>query len=96
MLLKAPTGKSHSKYPFYLRGSEAGGLGDAAGLGSLGFRLGKSADVKVYWPDVLPGPAVAFALGLYDVNVWGRSLVSYGSGDVLILCWGEEQYLSLD
>ena len=70
-----------------------GRLGDAAGLRGLGFRLGKSVDVKVYWPDVLPGPAIVFALGLYDVAAQGGSLVDYESGDVLILCWGEKQYL---
>ena len=42
---------------------------------------------------MLPGPATAFVLGLYDVAMQGRSLVDYASRNVLILCWGEEQYL---
>ena len=42
--------------------------------------------------DVFPGSVVTFALGLYDVAAWGRSLVDDGSGDVLILCWGQEQH----
>ena len=66
---------------------------DLAGLRGLGFRLGMSVDVKVYWPDVFSGSAIAFALGLYDRAAWGRGLVNYRCGDVLILCWGEEQYL---
>ena len=35
---------------------------------------------------MLPGPAIAFALGLYVVAAQGRSSVDDGSGDVLILC----------
>ena len=68
---------------------------NAAGLGGLGFRLGKGffEDVEVYRSDVLPGLAVSFALGLCIVTVWGRSSVNDGSRDVLILCRGEEQYL---
>ena len=61
-------------------------LGDVAGLRGLGFRLGKSVDIKVYWPDVLPGPVIAFTFSLYDIAVWDRSLVNYGSRVVLILC----------
>ena len=39
---------------------------------------------------MLPGPAVSFALDLYVVTAQGRSSVSAGSGDVLILCVGQE------
>ena len=42
---------------------------------------------------MLPGPAITFALGLYIVAVWDRSFVSDGTGDVFVLCWGQEQYL---
>ena len=42
---------------------------------------------------MFPNSVIAFALGLYYVAVWGRSLVNYGSEDVLILSWGKEQYL---
>ena len=41
----------------------------------------------------LSGPAIVFTLGLYVATLQGRSSVGDGSGDVLILCWGEEQYL---
>ena len=68
----------------------AGRYGDVAGPRSLGFRLRKSVDVKVYWSDVLPDLAIVFALDLYDVAVWGGSLVNYDSGDVFLLCFGGE------
>ena len=42
---------------------------------------------------MLPGPAIAFALGLYDVAAWGGGLVNFGSRDVVLHCWREEQYL---
>ena len=42
---------------------------------------------------MLSGPAIVFTLGLYVVAAWSRSSVDNGSGDVLILCWGQEQYL---
>ena len=41
---------------------------------------------------MLSGPVIAFTLVLYVVAVWGGSFVNNGPGDVLILCWGEEQY----
>ena len=40
--------------------------------------------------DVLPGPTISLALGLYAVTAWGGSSVDDGSGDVLILCWEQE------
>ena len=42
---------------------------------------------------MLPGPAVSLALGLYVIAAQGRSSVDNGSGDVLTLYWGQEQYL---
>ena len=42
----------------------------------------------MYGSDVLPGPVILLALGLYVVTVWGRSSVDDGSGNVLILYWG--------
>ena len=47
----------------------------------------------MYGSGMLPGPAVASALDLNVVAAWGGSLVKYGSWDILILFWGEEQYL---
>ena len=44
-------------------------------------------DVEVDRSGVLPVPVVTFVLGLYDVAVWGGSLVDDGSGDVFVLCW---------
>ena len=44
----------------------------------------------MYWSDEFPGPAIAFAFGLYVVDEWGRSLVDYGSRDIPVLCSGEE------
>ena len=45
-------------------------------------------DVKVDRPYMLPGPVVAFALGLYDVAVQHSSLVDNGA----IICQGQEQH----
>ena len=69
------------------------GLGMWLGCGVLTAEVrGVMVDVKVDRSGVLPGPAVTFALGLYDIAAWGRSLVDDGSGDVFILCWGQEQH----
>ena len=68
-------------------------LGDAVGLWVLtGGRGEWLDDVEVDRSGMLPGHAVRFALGLYDVAAWGRSLVDDDSGDVFILCWGQEQH----
>ena len=49
-------------------------------------------DVEVDRPGMLPGPAVTFGLGLYDVAVWNSSFDANGAGDVLIFCWRQEQH----
>ena len=46
-------------------------LGYVAGFRGFGCRL---RDVEVNGPGMLPGPVLLFALGLYDVTVWGGSL----------------------
>ena len=47
----------------------------------------------MYRSYVLPGPTVAFALGLYVIAALGGSSVDAGSRDVLTLCWGQEEYI---
>ena len=56
-------------------------LGDVAGLWGSNCRLQGELleDIEVDRSDVLPGPVVIFAIGLYAVAAHGRSLVSDGS-----------------
>ena len=68
--------------------SAYGGFGDAAGFGNLGLWLcnGVLKDVLLYGSDVLSGPAVPFALGLYVVTVWVGCSVNDVTRDVCIFC----------
>ena len=43
-------------------------------------------------PGMLSCPVLLFALGLYVVTAWGRSLENYGAWDVLIFSGGQEQH----
>ena len=60
------------------------------GVGGCGL-LG-NWEVKVDRPYMLPGSAIVFALGLYDVSVQHSSLVNNGPWDVFIFCPRPEQH----
>ena len=67
-------------------------LGDATELWDFGCSLKglfwdiSDWDVEVDRPYMLPGPTIAFALGLFDVAAWCSSLVNNGPRDVFIFC----------
>ena len=46
----------------------------------------------MYGSYVLPGPVILLVLGLL-LEMCRADTVNDGSADVLILCWGQEQYL---
>ena len=68
---------------------DAAGLRELAGFGNLGLWLGNRVfeDVLLNWSDVLSGPAIPLALGLYVITAQGGCAVNNGSGDVDIFCW---------
>ena len=72
--------------------SRQGRFGDSAGFGDLGLWLGYRVleDILLYRSDVLSGPVIPLALGIYVVTAWGGCSVDDGSGDVCIFCWGQE------
>ena len=74
--------------------SRQGRFGNVAGFGYLGFWLGCRIleDVLLHGSDVLSGPVIPLALGLYVVAVQDGCPVNDGSGDVHIFCQGQEQY----
>ena len=49
-------------------------------------------EVKVDRPCMLPSPATAFSLDLYDVAAQHHSLVNNGHWEVFIFCWRLEQH----
>ena len=61
-----------------------GRLGDMAGLRGWDLGWGRVWMLKVYWPDVLPGPAIAFALGLYDIAALAEAMSTIVLGTVLL------------
>ena len=75
--------------------SGQGRFGNVAGFEDLGFQLRDRVleDVLLYGSDVLSGPLIPLALGLYVVAVWDGCSVDNGSSDVHIFCQGQEQYL---